>query len=410
MNVKENTYTEYEPMKNYSFDIKFWRFVIFSILFFSILRGIRFPNIWSYCHFLFNYDFGFIKRGFIGTIFSQINNPYLISYDFFFIFSISIFIINIILLSSLIKGFINSQTPIFIGCSLVFASSLAIVFLSHSVGYFDHIGLLIALITIKINGFYKKIFFLLLSMPIALLIHESILIIFFPVIFMSLLFSLEAEGQIKKILTLMAFSAILVVLVFIIANHTLVGMEANEMNARLQSKIGYPLRQDTFYVLLRDSKDNFHIMKSLWFNKLQLLRLASSFLVTAPTFLFFIYFTVMMLKKTKVEFYLIVVSILASVSPLLMHFWGWDMHRWNTLSITTSFLMLHIVYSLNKKHTVAISNYTYPILIILIFLNGISSISLFDGYYVKQFPFGEHLKYIFDLIDGKEMFPSVPGL
>lgn len=397
-------------MKNYSFDIKFWRFVVFSILIFSILRGIRFPNIWSYCHFLFNYDFGFIKRGFIGTIFGQINNPYLISYDFFFIFSLSIFIANIILLSFLIKDFVREQSPLLIGISIVFVSSLSIVFLSHTIGYFDQIGLLITLIALSIRGFHKKLIFVLIAMPIALLIHESILIIFFPVILMSLLFSVEAEGQIKKNLMLMAFSAILVVLVFIIANHTLSVMEANEMNARLQAKIGYPLRQDAFYVLLRDSNDNFHIMTSLWFNKLQLLRLASSFLVTAPTFLFFIYFSVMMLKKTKVEFYLIVVSILASVSPLLMHFWGWDMHRWNTLSITTSFLMLHIVYSLNKKHPIAISNYIYSILIILIFLNGISSITLLDGYYVKQFPFGEHLKYIFDLIDGKEMFPSVPGL
>ncbi|HEY6435035.1 MAG TPA: hypothetical protein VIY47_00470, partial [Ignavibacteriaceae bacterium] len=112
--------------------------------------------------------------------------------------------------------------------------------------------------------------------------------------------------------------------------------------------------------------------------------------------------------KAKVSFYLIVLSILASISPLLMHLWGWDMHRWNSFSITTSFLMLYIVRSLNKNHTVAVSNFIYPILVFLIFLNGISVIYLFDGYYVKQFPFGEHLKYIIDFMNGTERFPSVP--
>lgn len=146
-------------MKNSSFDIKPWYFVIFAILFLSILRGIRVPNIWSYSHFLFNYDLGFIKRGLIGEIISQFNNPYLLSYEFFFIFSIAILFIVIVLISLLLKDLINSHNPIFIGCSVVFSSSLAVVFLSHSVGYFDHIGLLVALITLKINGFYKKIFF-----------------------------------------------------------------------------------------------------------------------------------------------------------------------------------------------------------------------------------------------------------
>jgi hypothetical protein len=395
-------------MKEYSFDNRFWRYVIFSILFITILRGIRFPNLWSYSHFLFNYDFGFIKRGFIGTIISQLNNHYLFSYDFFFIFSLSIFIINIILLSLFIKDFIDRQSPLFIGVSLVFVSSLAIVFLSHTVGYFEQIGLLFALITLKLKGFYKKIFFLLFSMPIALLIHESILIIFYPVIFMSLLFNIETIGGTRKKLKLIAFTALLVLLVFIIANHTLVGAEANEMNVRLQAKTEQPLRQDAFNVLLRDSDDNFHIMKSLWFNKTRLSVLISSFLVTAPTFLFFIYLTVVILKKAKVELYLILLCVLASISPLLMHFEGWDMHRWNTLSITTSFLMLLIVYSLNRKHTAAIPGYVYPIIIFLIFLNGISSIPLFDGYSVKQFPFSEHLTYIINLIKGKELFPSVP--
>jgi hypothetical protein len=225
---------------------------------------------------------------------------------------------------------------------------------------------------------------------------------------MSLLFSIESEGQIKKKLMLAVFSVLMILLVFIIANHTLVGSEANEMNSSLQNKTGQSLRQDAFSVLVRDSQDNFQIMQNLWFDKLKLSNLILSLMVTAPTFLFIIYFMVSILKKVKFNYYLIVLSILASISPMLMHLWGWDMNRWNTLSITTSFLMLYIVSSLNKKQPIQTSNCVYPVLIFIIFLNGISSIPLFDGYYVKQFPFDEHLKFIFDLMNGKATIPSIP--
>ena len=225
---------------------------------------------------------------------------------------------------------------------------------------------------------------------------------------MSLLFSTKSEGQRRKQIMLAVFSALLILLVFIIANHTLVGSEANEMYVHLQAKTGQTLREDAFSVLVRDSQNNFQMMQSLWSTELQLQRLRSSLLVTAPTFLLFICLTVLILKKARVNFYLIVLSILASLSPLLMHLWGWDMHRWNTLSITTSFLVLYIVYSLNKNQPLAISNFIYPILIFLIYLNGISSIYLFDGYYVKQFPFVEHIKFIIDLLNGKETIPSIP--
>lgn len=399
-------------MKNSNSDIRLWYVVAYAILFLSVLRGIRFPNIWSYTHFLFNYDFGFIKRGLIGEIIGQFNNAYLMSYDFFLIFSMTVFSINVVLTSLLLKDLIDSREPVFIGCSLLFSSSLAVVFLSHSVGYFDHIGLLIALITLKTSGFYKKIVFLSVSMPFVLLTHEAVLIIFFPVIFMSLLFGIEAEGRVrkmKKVLILGLFSASSLAIVFFVANHTLEESEARQMYESLQANIRHPLRQDAFDVLHRNSKDNLDIMKNARSGKKNLKKLALSFIITAPVFIVFVCFSTLILKKSKVEFHLTALSVLASLSPLAMHLFGWDIYRWNTLTVTTGFLMLYVVYvSKFKNQPVAISGHVCPIFVFLIFLNGVSSISLFDGFIVKQFPFVEHLKYIADLICGKEMFPDVP--
>ncbi|MDR3609696.1 MAG: hypothetical protein P4L27_03970 [Ignavibacteriaceae bacterium] len=397
-----------KPGVKSGFDIKYWLIAVYLILFFSILRGIRFPNIWSYTHFLFNYDYGFIKRGLIGEIVSCFNNPFLISYEFFFICSLVILFANIFLLSLLIRTLIKSQNPVFIGCSVVFASSLALVFLSHTVGYFDQIGLLITLIILKINGYYKKLIYSFLLVPFALLIHEAIFIMFFPVIFMSLLLNMGTEEQNKKKLLLGTLSAGLIILVFIISNQTLVQSDAYNMYSQLQSKIMHPLRQDAFFVLVDNLKFNLFTMKTFWAQDQRFFQLSMSILVTAPAFLIFIYFTSSILKKAKADYYLIILAILGSISPLLMHFVGWDMSRWNTLTVTTSFLMLYIVSSTNKNQIFEASVYRYSVLLFIIFLNGISSITLFDGYYVKQFPFVEHQNYILDLFNGKESFPHEP--
>ena len=386
-----------------------WNFVVFTILGLSILRGIRFPNIWSYSHFLFNYEFGLVKRGLIGEIIKHFNSPWLSSYDFFVIVSALILIANIVLLSLLIRDLLNSKNWVLIGCSVMFVSSLAVVFLSHSIGYFDHIGLLITLVTIKINSFSKKVLFLLPSLTFALLVHEAIAIIFFPVIFMSLLFDMQAENKRHQFTWLILLSTLVVIFTWFVSNSTIKKSEAREMYSNLQTKTGYALRKDAFNVLHRRGKDNLIIMNKIWFQAKRLHQLIESLLVILPVLLTFMYLTIYMLKKSNTKIYLVILAILASLSPQLLHVFGWDMHRWNTLTITTSFLIWYVVYrSRNRLLLTELPNGIYPIFILITFLNGISTIELFDNYSVKSFPFTEHQAYIVNVITGNESFPYLP--
>lgn len=85
------------------------------------------------------------------------------------------------------------------------------------------------------------------------------------------------------------------------------------------------------------------------------------------------------------------------------------MHRWNALAVITSFLMLVIVYKSKKSaRSIKVSRLIYPIIVFLVFLGGVSSVPLYDYYYVKNFPFPEHQQYIIDIIREKEEFPYVP--
>ena len=386
-----------------------WTFVVFTIFFLSILRGIRFPNIWSYSHFLFNYEFGLVKRGLIGEIIKHFDSPWLSSYNFFVIVSALIFIANIMLLSLLIRDLLNSRNSVLIGGSVIFVSSLAVVFLSHSIGYFDHIGLLITLVTIRINGFGRKILFLLPSLTLGLLIHEAITIIFFPVIFMSLLFDVQAENRKNQFMWLVLLSILVISFTWWVSNLTIEKPKTQEMYNNLQTKTGYALRKDAFNVLHRSGKDNFIIMKKKWFQEERWLSLIKSFLGIFPVLLTIMYLMVYMLRESNTKVYLLILAVLASLSPQLLHMFGWDRYRWNTLTITTSFLMLYVVYrSRNHLLLTKLPNNIYPIFILVIFLNGISTIQLFDGYSVKLFPFTEHRAYIIDVITGKEKWPYLP--
>jgi hypothetical protein len=75
-----------------------------------------------------------------------------------------------------------------------------------------------------------------------------------------------------------------------------------------------------------------------------------------------------------------------------MHVIAWDMHRWNALAVTTSFLCLYAVFTgLPKVENSPESVKLLPILVLLVFLNGASTIGLFEGYSVRQFPFFDNI-------------------
>ncbi len=384
---------------------RLWQNLAIVILALSILRGIRYPNTWSYTHFLFNYNQGFVKRGLVGEIMSHVGPRFFLTYEFFVFFSLILLIVNFFLLGVLINDMVSSRHPILIGSGLLFASSLAVVFLAHTIGYLEHIGLFITLIALKIRSFPKKLIFLFLAFPIALFVHEGILILLFPINFMALLcYKGTAWG--KKAAWLGAFSLLILVLTFTISEYTLEEAEAEQLYTSLQSNLDFPLRRDAFNVLHRDSQENFQRAMQRWSAE-RFQELRQSILVTAPTIILLFYITQMVLKHAAAPAYVRIMAVLAALSPLVMYGWGWDMHRWNTFAITTSFLMLYVLSNVYNMPT-KVSAVIYFLLGFLVVLNGMSTITLFDNYYVKQFPFMEHQNYLWDLIRGVATFPNAP--
>ncbi len=383
-----------------------WLFVTIFILFISISRTIRFPNIWSYSHFLFNYENGFTKRALLGAFFNCFGIPFFRTYAFFFVFSYAIYIFNIYLLISLLRKIIRSNQAMHIFASIVFVSSLGIVFLTHTIGYFDHIGLLITLICLHIEGFNKRIIFLFIAMPIALLIHEAILIMFFPVMFMSLILSMNNK---KQAIALAVFTLMTMIIAFVVSNATLDPDTAERMYQMYDSENIHTLRRGAFNVLKRNVGSNVDIIRTVWTNPVIFAKLILSLAVTAPSFVFIIYVLMQILHQNKKGKFTILLSILAALSPIVLHCFGWDTYRWNTMVIITTFLMFYLVFSSCKDNTIKKSpSKILPIFIIIVFINGASNLTLFDEYKMRNLPFLGEMDYFHKIKAGDRPFFKVP--
>ena len=379
----------------------------------SVLRGIRFPNIWSYTHYLFDYDYGFIKRGLIGSIVNGMNVPFLHSYDFFVFFSFSIFFASMVLLLRLVGHSWKPGNLWFNLCVFLFCSSPAVVLLSHTVGYFDHIGLLVTLIILNISSSRLKLAFSFPLFLFCLFTHEAAFILFFPVVFVSLLNDMTGQGKPsrKYIYGLVAFSLMAIATTYTLSQSII--SEENAVRAYEMEQVSaeVTLRSDAYAVLHRSGDENSEIMETLWLSEERKWEFLDGLRMTLPTLLFISFVLVLYLKQLGMSLYLIILSVLASYSPLLLHYFAWDMHRFNTLAVTTSFLVLLVFFSTHQAtiNTDRLLRHTGLVVAILIFCGNLMfKVPLFDGYEVKSFPFAEHYRYWKDVDSGMESFPWVP--
>lgn len=370
-----------------------WFWVCASILLISVARGIRMPGNWAYTHFLFNYEAGFIKRGLVGEIFHALNPTYSNNHLWFTVVSITLFVFVICSLLYCLYTLINRKNALLTTAALLFASSLSPVYLAHTIGYFDIFGVFaVILLTLLLNKSYSQWFIFPVTI-ICLLIHESFFIIFFPILLVHIIFFQTKQTRKKILLLGGGYAAISFSIAFLLANYAL--LEPSDrliLQNQLEKIASIPLRYDGFSVLIRRVGDNYGIMAPSLFS---LLANMESLPITLPTAIM-LNMVIWKIVRPHRSFLTTLVICLASFSPLAMHILAWDTHRWNALMITTSFLNLCAVA---RHYPAPQVQPSYPALALLIFLNGASTIGLFEEYEVRQFPFFEDIYKIMSRYD-----------
>ncbi|MBV1921600.1 MAG: hypothetical protein KUG73_13055, partial [Pseudomonadales bacterium] len=222
----------------------------------------------------------------MGAIVKTLDIPYFYTYDFFCLFSFTLFSVCVILLANLIKQSLRQKNTTINLCIYLFCSSSAVVFLSHSVGYFDHIGLLATLTILNIPSFKHKLLFALPAVVFCLYTHEAALIIFFPVIFISLLNASKNINNTIRLPLLIAFSVICLSVTYVLSQATLSQSEARNAYETQQSSTAIKLRPDAYRVLHRHGADNIEIMKKKWLMPKRAVKFQKSVGRNLPTALF----------------------------------------------------------------------------------------------------------------------------
>ncbi len=156
-----------------------WTFAV------TIARAIRMPNDFSEAHWLLDYRFGFIKRGLIGSLCSIFTrllgcemNPHII----LALSVVMVFSMYAAMLVIFYRSFRRNQPrDSLFAIGLVFASSPFVVMNAHLLGYFDAILYLFTIASVALT-LHNRPFLASLISVVAILSHESYLLIGFPLV------------------------------------------------------------------------------------------------------------------------------------------------------------------------------------------------------------------------------------
>ena len=321
---------------------------------------------------------------------------------------------NVVFLSLTFRDFIRSNNLNLTACAFIFASSSGIIFLAHNIGYADHIGLLLCLISFRLKSFKNKLLFIAPSLTLALMIHEAIFVIFFPILFISLTLSLDSQKNIKQIAVLAVFSLYAIFLFFFIGNSSISLEQAQAILLKAQGLSDSPLREDAFMLLKQSSTETILMMSEKWSHPARIAFLFISGLTIFPIAIYIQINMISLLQKSQRSKVFIYLCVAGGLSPLLLHTVAWDTMRWNTLYIITAYLMCYTVLKqLSSEEAEKCSQAFFmrrslPLLLLMVFLNANAQVLLMDNRRVENFPFPFHISYISDVIQGNTYFPEIP--
>ena len=323
------------------------------VLFYSLLRGFRPPVSYAKAQWLISYDFGFIKRGLVGSLVKPIIQNKTPSEIELIIYTFSVLLLALFFATVLwVMYFFVKKQSLFVNkltvflFSLVFASSAYVVLQFNLVGFFDYATAICAILAVYYTVKKQFIKVSLLSI-LALAIHELYFLAGFPAVCWAVLLVNEKYWKSSRPLfkqrLLVSILTILIPVSFLgyiiwthydIPEKTIAELNTQIASYKLLTKKGVSF--GTFH-LKHNLKDNYNLQKKEWFKA----RLFTTNInkTVYPTVILFVIFIGSVLWKQKMLCSLAFAPI-AVFSPLLLHLVAWDTARFTNLLILNSFLMV----------------------------------------------------------------------
>ena len=347
-------------------------FVALMFLLIGIVRGINFPNLWTYTHYLLPCTDFFVKRNAIGCIVETIGIIDFFQYEFFVYYCFLILFIFWLTLTLKTITTISKGGVAALAGALVFCIGLAPIYLSNISGYFDFLGALLVLLSISITSFRLKLLVTTLGFIFLVFVHEAILVIFLPLAVVDLcMIAYETDEKLrgKRLWFVGGMGVSLLSLALLVANSSIDTGTAKDLLGLAQEKTSIPLSSDVFDIFSRDISDNRGLM--LWFIEQvspengglkSIVLYIARFLLGA---LVISYLNFMMVRHIYGSKLIAAVVSLAPLSALLLLFVAYDIIRWAAWATACSFCLYMILCA--KGGAVALRGLRISLVLIVLF-------------------------------------------
>ncbi|MCY7295035.1 hypothetical protein [Alteromonas sp. a30] len=353
---------------------------IIALLF---VRADNYVSDWKFTHYLFNYEYGFIKRGLVGELFAffspNIHFQSVVSFSYLLVIALSV-----VLVAMWSQVFFKDRSKAALLLALIaIVSPFTIQHLVYDLGRFDAITALLALATIgAIKNTKGPSQFLLVNLLLStsLLVHEAAFFMFFPLIFAYWLWVEENNAIISKVVS---FIWVLGLTFYISTQGLMTQLSLSEHLAILQKTYGNSVVESSLKVLYKGGLiENIKMTLANTVRPWNLIHHGIMFVLLAPQF--YLLFKIIKENKNKLSINANLL-LLASLSPLALYPLGHDHFRWWSLAITNVFVVLFLLMQQPqfKEQTLSIiskhSRLVYFIIVSSVVLGPIGITSSFDS-------------------------------
>jgi hypothetical protein len=372
-----------------------WAIAVWGTLLLSALKAMRPPNDFALAHYLITYDLGFVRRGLVGEILKLCGASFFSSYEFISVLAAVILAANLWLIGRAAREFCESSDLVPPLLAVAYTSSLAIVYLVHTIGYFEQFALLFALILARLTRYSTRLL-VCTSLGTALLfVHEGTLAMFLPLECFSLLLLLSLEPR-KRKWEVVGVGLLACVQVFLTSFIGFYGVLTEASARRLQdfaqSRANFAVCPPVFELLQRGSAGTVSETASYFDTLRYWVASIDSVLIVAPTLLVLVVASTMILRQYRRSWLFVLGAIIAACAPMSLRFLAGDLHRFDALALSTAFLVLQMVWRHPAGRGVSVQwpRWSIPVLVLVIVIGASSRTFLFNGEYVKQYPFFEY--------------------
>lgn len=322
--------------------------IIFTSIFVSF--NLVVSNTFRAMHWVFNYEYGFIKRGLVGEIVTRIFSYPTIEVIVYLSTAIA-FLVAFILIFLFFRPTFRNIHSLGIWLFSIFAAShfATLQHYFYDMGRFDHFGIIILFLCIlvieRLPDNMWSLAVILFFCVVGLLIHETFFFNFIPLVFSYWFFCWRGNYSFN-IARGFAVISLIIVTLYIGVYGKMTNLSPQEYFEVLQSLHGRWINERPILLILFSGlKENVLYAVNTLLTKEVLYRHLIWFVALLPTI--FLFSKIWKILTSSImrhgRDWPMLLFIISAFSPLCMYLLGNDFGRWIALALTNSFIVLSLL-------------------------------------------------------------------